>query len=268
LLKTNNMSATTISPQAFVHPGAKLGKNVIIEPFAYVDDNVEIGDGSYIMSKADIRSGSRIGANCKIFPGAAIGGIPQDLKFRGEDSVAIIGNNTTVRECVTVNRGTASKGRTVVGDNCLLMAYSHIAHDCAVGNNVIIGNATQLAGEVDIFDYAILSGSVLVHQFTRIGQHVMIQGGTRLGKDIPPFVIAGREPVSYSGINLVGLRRKGFTNEKINEIQEIYRLIYQSGLNFSDAVTKVEAEFERTPEMEIIVSFIKDSPRGIVRGYL
>lgn len=262
------MSTSTISPLAFVHPGAKIGKNVIVEPFAYIDDNVEIGDGSYIMSKADIRTGARIGANCKIFPGAAIGGIPQDLKFKGEESLAIIGDNTTVRECVTVNRGTVSKGKTVVGSNCLLMAYSHIAHDCVVGNNVIIGNATQLAGEVEIFDSAIVSGGALVHQFTRVGQHVMIQGGTRLGKDIPPYVIAGREPVSYSGINLVGLRRSGFSNEKINEIQEIYRLIYQSGLNFSDAVSKVEAEFERTQEMEAIVSFIKDSPRGIVRGYL
>lgn len=262
------MSAVNISPLAYVHPNAKLGEGVIIEAFAFIDDNVEIGDGTYIMSKADVRNGSRIGRNCKIFPGAAIGGIPQDLKFKGEETLAIIGDNTTVRECVTINRGTVSKGKTVVGNNCLLMAYSHIAHDCIVRDNVIIGNATQLAGEVEIFDYAILSGSVLVHQFTRIGQHVMIQGGTRLGKDIPPFVIAGREPVSYSGINLVGLRRKGFSNEKINEIQEIYRLIYQSGLNFSDAIVKIEAEFEKTPEMELIVSFIKESPRGIVRGYL
>jgi len=260
--------SVNISPQAFVHPGAKLGENVIIEAFAYIDDNVEIGDGTHIMSKADIRSGSRIGKNCRIFPAAAIGGIPQDLKFNGEDTIAVIGDNTTIRECVTVNRGTASKGKTVVGSNCLVMAYAHVAHDCIIGNNVIIGNATQLAGEVEIFDYAILSGSVLVHQFTRIGKHVMIQGGTRLGKDIPPYVIAGREPVSFSGINLVGLRRSGFSNEKINEIQEIYRLIYQSGLNFSDAVSKIEKEFDKTPEMDLIVEFIKESPRGIVRGYL
>lgn len=262
------MSLQNISPLAFIHPEAKLGKDVIIEPFAYVDRGVEIGDGSHIMSKADIRTGSRIGKNCQIFPGAVIGAIPQDLKFRGEDSLAIVGDNTTIRECVTVNRGTASKGRTEVGSNCLIMAYSHVAHDCIVGNSVIIGNATQLAGEVEIFDHAILSGSVLVHQFTRIGGYVMIQGGTRLGKDIPPYIIAGREPVSYSGINLVGLRRNGFSNEKINEIQEIYRLIYQSGLNFTDAVVKIEQEFERTPEMEIIVEFVKSSPRGIVRGYL
>lgn len=262
------MSLQNISPLAFVHPEAKLGENVVIEPFAYIDSGAEVGDGSYIMSKADIRTGARIGKNCRIFPGAVIGGIPQDLKFKGEESLAIVGDNTTIRECVTVNRGTASKGKTEVGSNCLIMAYSHIAHDCEVGNSVIIGNATQLAGEVEIFDHAILSGSVLVHQFTRIGGYVMIQGGTRLGKDIPPYIIAGREPVSYSGINLVGLRRNGFSNEKINEIQEIYRLIYQSGLNFTDAVVKIEQEFERTPEMEKIVEFVKSSPRGIVRGYL
>ena len=260
--------SVNISPLAFVHPGAKLGENVIIEAFAYIDDNVEIGDGTHVMSKADIRNGSRIGKNCRIFPAAAIGGVPQDLKFKGEDTVAIIGDNTTVRECVTVNRGTASREKTAVGNNCLLMAYAHIAHDCLIGNNVIVGNATQLAGEVEILDHAIVSGGALVHQFTRIGQHVMIQGGTRLGKDIPPYVIAGREPVSYSGINLVGLRRNGFSNEKINEIQEIYRLIYQSGLNFTDAVLKIEKEFDKTPELEAIVSFIKESPRGIVRGYL
>lgn len=262
------MSLQNISPLAFVHPEAKLGQNVIIEPFVYVGRNTEIGDGSHIMSKADIREGARIGKNCYIFPGAVIGGIPQDLKFKGEDSLAVIGDNTTIRECATVNRGTVSKGKTEVGSNCLVMAYSHIAHDCLVGNSVIIGNATQLAGEVEIYDHAIVSGGALVHQFTRIGEYVMIQGGTRLGKDIPPYVIAGREPVSYSGINLVGLRRNGFSNEKINEIQEIYRLLYQSGLNFTDAVVKIVQEFERTPEMENIVEFVKRSPRGIVRGYL
>lgn len=260
--------SSNISSLAFVHPEAILGENVTVEPFAYIDRNVEIGDGSYIMSKADIRNGSRIGKNCRIFPGAAIGGLPQDLKFKGEDSIAVIGDNTTVRECVTVNRGTVSKGKTVVGNNCLLMAYAHVAHDCLIGNHIIVGNAVQLAGEVEIYDYAIVSGGALVHQFTRIGEHVMIQGGTRLGKDIPPYVIAGREPVSYSGINLVGLRRSGFSNEKIDEIQEIYRLIYQSGLNFTDAISKIEKDFEKTPEMELIVDFVKKSPRGIVRGYL
>lgn len=259
---------SNISNQAYIHPDAKIGANVIIEPFAFVDQDVEIGDGTLIMSGANIRQGSRIGKNCKIFPGAVIAGVPQDLKFWGEESLAIIGDNTVVRECVTVNRGTASKGRTVVGSNCLLMAYSHIAHDCVLNDFIIVGNATQLAGEVEVDHHAILSGGTLVHQFTRIGAHVMIQGGTRLGKDIPPYIIAGREPVSYSGLNLVGLRRNGFSNEKINEIQEIYRTIYQAGFNFSDAVNKIEKEFEETPEMRLIVDFIKSSPRGIVRGYM
>ena len=259
---------SNISNLAYIHPNAKLGENVIIEPFAFVDDNVEIGDGTLVMSGANIRYGSRVGKNCKISPGAVVGGVPQDLKFKGEDTLAIVGDNTTIRECATVNRGTASKGHTIVGSNCLLMAYSHIAHDCVLKDNIIVGNATQLAGEVEIDHHAILSGGTLIHQFSRIGAHVMIQGGTRLSKDIPPYVIAGREPVSYAGVNLIGLRRSGFTNEKINEIQEIYRTIYQSGLNFSDAISKIEKEFERTPEMELIIDFVKGSPRGIVRGYL
>ena len=259
---------SNISHQAYVHPEAILGENVVIEPFAFVDKNVEIGDGTLVMSGANIRYGARVGKNCRISPGAVIGGLPQDLKFKGEDSLAIVGDNTTVRECVTVNRGTASKGYTKVGSNCLLMAYSHIAHDCVINDFAIVGNATQLAGEVEVDHHAILSGGTLVHQFTRIGAHVKIQGGTRLGKDIPPYIIAGREPVCYSGVNLVGLRRNGYSNEKINEIQEIYRIIYQSGFNFSDAISKIEKEFEETPEMRLIVDFVKNSPRGIVRGYM
>lgn len=259
---------SSISNLAYIHPDAKLGKDVTIEPFAFVEAGAEIGDGTLIMSNANIRSGARIGANCVIYPGAVIGATPQDLKYNGEETFAIIGNNTTVRECCTVNKGTVAKGKTVIGDNCLLMAYSHVAHDCIIKNYVIVGNATQLAGEVEIYDHAILSGGILVHQFTRIGEHVMIQGGTRLGKDIPPYVIAGREPVTFAGINLVGLRRRGFSNEKINQIQEIYRLIYQSGLNFSDAVRKIESEVETSEEIGKIVQFIKESPRGIVRGYL
>ncbi|NDW08832.1 acyl-ACP--UDP-N-acetylglucosamine O-acyltransferase [Dysgonomonas sp. 520] len=259
---------SNISNLAYIHPDAKIGANVIIEPFAYVESNVEIGDGAHIMSNANIRFGSRIGKNCRIFPGAVIGGIPQDLKFKGEETLAVIGDNTTVRECCTVNRGTAAKGQTVVGSNCLLMAYSHIAHDCILKDYIIIGNATQLAGEVEVFEHAILSGGTLVHQFTRVGRNVMIQGGTRLGKDIPPYTIAGREPVSYAGINSVGLRRSGFSNDTINQIQEIYRVIYNSGMNFSDAVKKIEEDFQKTPEMINIVNFIKESPRGIVRGYV
>lgn len=259
---------SNISNQAYVHPEAKLGENVTIEPFAFIDKNAEVGDGTHVMSGANIRYGSRVGSNCRIFPGAVVGGIPQDLKFKGEDSLAIVGNNTTIRECVTVNRGTASKGHTTVGSNCLLMAYSHVAHDCELSDYVILGNATQLAGEVEVDHHAILSGGTLVHQFTRLGAHVMIQGGTRLGKDIPPFIIAGREPVCYSGVNLIGLRRSGYSNEKINEIQEIYRVIYQAGFNFSDAIYKIEKEFPETPEMRLIVDFVKNSTRGIVRGYM
>lgn len=259
---------SNISTNAFIHPNAKIGKDVTIEPFSYIDDNTEIGDGSYIMSNVNVRNGARIGLNCRIFPGAVVGGIPQDLKFKGEDSLAIIGDNTTIRECATVNRGTQSRGYTKVGSNCLLMAYSHIAHDCVLKDNIIIGNATQLAGEVEVDDFAIISGGSLVHQFSRVGEHTMIQGGTRLGKDIPPFIIAGREPVSYAGINLVGLRRRGFSNDKINQIQEAYRFIYQSGLNVTDAIKKIEAELEYSQEIQIILNFVKNSPRGIVRGYL
>lgn len=259
---------STISPMASVHPEAKIGENVTIEAFAFIDKNVEIGDGTLIMANANIRYGARIGKNCRIFPGAVIAGVPQDLKFHGEDTVAVIGDNTTIRECVTVNRGTQSKGKTQIGNNCLIMAYSHIAHDCLLKDNIIIGNATQIAGEVEIDDFAILSGGCLIHQFSRLGRNVMIQGGTRLGKDIPPYTIAGREPVSYAGLNLVGLRRHSFSSEKINEIQEIYRYIYQSGFNNSDAIAKVETDFPSTPERDLILDFIKSSKRGIVRGYM
>jgi UDP-N-acetylglucosamine acyltransferase len=259
---------SNISPLASVHPEAKLGNNVTVEPFAFIDKNVEIGDGTLIMSNANIRYGARIGSNCRIFPGAVISAIPQDLKFQGEETVAIVGDNTTIRECATVNRGTNAKGETRVGNNCLLMAYSHIAHDCILKNNLIIGNATQIAGEVEIDDFAILSGGCLVHQFTRIGRNVMIQGGTRFGKDIPPFTIAGREPVSYAGLNLVGLRRHGFSSEKINEIQEIYRYIYQSGYNNTDALANIEKDFAPSFERDSIIDFIRNSTRGIVRGYL
>lgn len=258
---------SNISPLAHVHPNAKIGEGVVIEPFAFVDDNVEIGDGTLVMSNANIRFGARIGKNCRIFPGAVISAIPQDLKFVGEDTLAIIGDNTTVRECATVNRGTKSRGETRVGNNCLLMAYSHIAHDCIVKNNVIIGNATQVAGEVEIDDFAILSGGCLVHQFTCIGRNVMVQGGSRIGKDLPPFIMAGREPISYVGLNSVGLRRHQFTSEQINEIQEVYRYVYQAGYNTTDALRKIEEELPESELRNIIVGFIRASKRGIVRGY-
>ena len=249
-----------------IHPNAKIGQNVEIGAFVSIADNVEIGDGTIIMPNATILPGARIGKNCKIFPNAVISAIPQDLKFVGEETTAEIGDNTTVRECATVNRGTASKGKTVVGSNCLLMAYSHIAHDCRLGNNIIIGNASQIAGEVQVDDYAILSGGTLVHQFSRIGRNVIIQGGTRLGMDIPPYVTAGREPVCFMGLNLVGLRRHGFSNETISQIQDIYRVLYQSKLNTTQALEKIEAEFADSEEKRTIVEFIRASERGIVRG--
>lgn len=257
---------TTVSSLAFVHPEAVLGENVIVEPFAYVDRNTEIGDGTRVMTQSTILSGARIGKNCVIFPHATIAGIPQDLKFQGEETTAIIGDNTTVRECVTVNRGTASKGYTKVGSNCLIMAYSHVAHDCDLKDNVILGNSVQLAGEVEIDDYAILSGGALVHQFSRIGAHVMIQGGSKIPKDIPPYVMVGREPIVYVGLNVVGLRRRGFTSERINSIQEIYRFLYMSGHNVSQATERIEKDLPESEDREIILEFIRSSSRGIVRG--
>ncbi len=254
------------SPLAVVHPEAQIGQNVTIEPFAFIEKDVVIGDDCHIYPHAVILEGSRIGKGCHIFPGAVISGIPQDLKFAGEKTTAEIGDYTTVRECVTVNRGTVAKGKTVVGNHCLLMAYSHIAHDCEVKNNVIIGNASQIAGEVEIDDFAILSGSVLVHQFTRISQHVMIQGGSRVGKDIPPYTLIGRDPIAYCGINIVGLRRRGFTNQQVFLIQDIYRTLYTRGLNNTDALLAIETEYEPSKERDLILNFIKSSKRGIVRG--
>jgi len=254
-------------PLAYIHPDAKIAPGVVIEPFVTIDKNVVIGEGSRIESNVTILEGTRIGKNCNIFQGAVIGGVPQDLKFKGEDSLAIIGDNTTIREYVTVNRGTAAKSKTVIGSNCLLMAYCHVAHDCIIGDHVIMANATQLAGEVVIGDYAILSGGILVHQFTHIGQHVMIQGGSKINKDVPPFVKAGRDPVSYAGINSIGLRRRGYTNEQIRDIQDIYRYIYLSGMNTSHAVERIEAELPATKERDEILLFVRSSPRGIIKGY-
>ncbi|MFZ5430698.1 MAG: acyl-ACP--UDP-N-acetylglucosamine O-acyltransferase [Bacteroidota bacterium] len=254
-------------PLAYVHPESVIAENVVIEPFVTIDKDVVIGEGTRIGSNVTILPGTRIGKNCNIFPGAVIGAVPQDLKFRGEYTTVEIGNNTTIREFVTVNRGTAAKGKTVVGNNCLLMAYVHVAHDCVVGNNVILVNNTQLAGEVIVDDFAILAGMVAVHQFVHVGSHVMIAGGSLVRKDVPPFIKAGREPLAYVGINSIGLRRRNFSNEKIREVQDIYRYIYQKGLNTSQAVEIIEAEMPASPERDEILLFIKDSKRGIIRGY-
>ena len=255
-------------PLAYVHPAAKIHPSVVIDPFVTIDQNVEIGEGTRIGSNVTILEGARIGRNCTIFPGAVIGAIPQDLKFRGEETYAVIGDNTTLREYVTVNRGTASKGRTVVGNNCLIMAYSHIAHDCCVGNNIIISNATQLAGEVIVDDYAIIGAGTLVHQFCHLCSHIMIQGGALINKDVPPYVKAAREPISYAGINSIGLRRRNFSSDTIREIQDIYRYLYLSGLNVSDAVARIEAELPATPERDEIIMFVRNSKRGIIKGYV
>lgn len=260
------MEKSEISPLAIVHPNAIIGEGVVIAPFAVVEDNVEIGDGTHIKSGAILRQGARIGKHCEIHPYAVIAGEPQDLKFKGEETVAIVGDYTTIREYVTISRGTASKGFTKVGEHVLIMAYAHVAHDCEVADNVIIGNACQVAGEVEIDDYAILGGGTLVHQFVRIGCHAMIQGGSRLTKDVPPYTLIGREPAMYCGINIVGLRRRQFTKEQIYLINDIYRTLYNRGLNNTEALQVISDEYDDLPEKEVILSFIRGSKRGIVRG--
>lgn len=255
-------------PLYFLHPDAKIGKGVEIGPFTAIYGDVVIGDNTWIANNVTIMDGARIGKNCRIFPGAVISGIPQDLKFQGEITTAEVGDNTTIREYVTINRGTKSKGKTMVGSDCLLQSYVHIAHDCKVGNHCILSGYSGLAGEVVIDDWAILGGGSLIHQFVRIGRHVMVQGGCKVIKDVPPFVMAGRDPVVYAGINLVGLRRRNFTSEKIQEIQEIYRTLYQKGLNNSDAVRAIEEGMPQCEERDYIIEFVRSSERGIIRGML
>ncbi len=255
-----------ISDLAFVHKDASIGNDVTVEPFAYIAANVIIGDGTWIGPNATVMDGARIGKNCRIFPSAVVSGIPQDLKFRGEDTTAEIGDNTTIREGVTVNRGTASAGKTVVGNGCLLMAYSHIGHDCILKNNIIVGNGTGLAGEVQVDDWAILSGGTLVHQFCRIGAHVILGGGSKVRIDVPPFIKADRDPLSYMGLNSVGLTRRGFEKERIDEIHNIYRTIYQSKMNFSQALESVQDMFRQSDDRDYILEFIRKSERGIIRA--
>ncbi len=257
-----------IQPLAYVNPGAKIADNVVIEPFVTIHKDVEIGEGTWIGSNVTIMEGARIGKNCRIFPGAVISAIPQDLKFDGEKSLVEIGDNVTIRECVTINRGTSDRGTTKVGNNCLIMAYAHIAHDCVLGDNVILANAVQLAGHVVVGDHAILGGLSAVHQFVKIGSHVMISGGSLVRKDVPPYTKAAREPLSYEGVNSIGLRRRGFSSEKIAEIQEIYRNMYLRGLNNAKALAKIETEMPATQERDEIISFIRASDRGVMKGYL
>lgn len=255
-----------ISNLAFVHPDARLGKDVVVEPFAYVAGNVVIGNETWIGPNATILDGARLGRNCRIFPSAVVSGIPQDMKFRGEETTAELGDRTTVRECATVNRGTAAAGKTVVGNDCLLMAYSHIGHDCFIGNNCIVGNSTGLAGEVKVDDYAIISPGTLVHQFSRIGAHVIIGGGSKVRIDVPPFVKADRDPLSFMGLNTVGLTRRGFSKERIDEIHNIYRIIYLNKMNFTQAIEHLEKEFSPSPDRDYIIEFIRKSERGVIRA--
>lgn len=255
-------------PLAYVHPQAKVARNVVIEPFTTINNDVEIGSGTWIGSNVTIMEGARIGKNCRIFPGAVISAIPQDLKFEGEDSLTVIGDNTTIRECVTINRGTNASGMTKIGENCLIMATAHIAHDCEIGDNSIVVNGVALAGHVIVGKYAIIGGLAAVHQFIHIGDHAMISGGSLVRKDVPPFCKAAKEPLSYVGINSIGLRRRGFSSEKIKEIQDIYRILYQKNYNNTQALEIIEAEMEATPERDEITLFIRNSKRGIMKGYL
>ncbi|MEQ8363634.1 MAG: acyl-ACP--UDP-N-acetylglucosamine O-acyltransferase [Cyclobacteriaceae bacterium] len=254
-------------PLANVHPDAKIGNDVIIEPFATIKSDVVIGDGCWIGPNAIIWEGARLGKNVKVFPGASISSIPQDLKFAGEKTETFIGDNTVIREFVTISRGTADKHKTEIGSNCLLMAYVHIAHDCTIGNNCIFANAVQVAGHVVIEDWAIIGGSSAVHQFVKVGAHVMVSGGSLVRKDIPPFTKAAREPLTYCGVNTIGLRRRGFTSEKISEIQDAYRIVFLKGLNNSKAIELVEKEIIPSQERDYIIAFIKSSERGVMKGF-
>jgi UDP-N-acetylglucosamine acyltransferase len=250
-----------------VHPDAQIGKDVTIEAFAFVAGDTVIGDGSWIGPGAVVMDGARLGKNCRIFPGAVVSGIPQDLKFKGEVTTCELGDNNTVREAATINRGTVARGKTVIGNNNLIMACAHVGHDCVIGDNNVLVNAVLLAGEVQIGDWVILGGQTAVHQFCRIGSHAMTGGGSMVGKDIPPYVKAAHLPPSFVGANFIGLRRRGFTPEKIHEIQEIFRMLFQSGYAYSKACDLIEEQFPQTPERDEIVGFVRSSKRGILKPY-
>ncbi|CAN5336191.1 acyl-ACP--UDP-N-acetylglucosamine O-acyltransferase [soil metagenome] len=254
-----------ISSLAYVSPEATIGANVTIDPFAVIHNGVSIGSGSHIMSNVVVMEGTVIGKGCLIFPGAVIGAIPQDLKFVGEKTTVEIGDHTTIRECVTVNRGTKDRWKTVIGSNCLLMAYAHVAHDCVLGNHVIMANSVQLAGHVEVGDYAILGGLAAAAQFTKIGAHTYIAGHSVINKDVPPFIKAGRVPISFVGVNSVGLQRRGFTNESINSILEVYRNLYNKGLNISQAIDLIETDLPAGKEKDEIITFVRSSKRGIIK---
>ncbi|HEX8376911.1 MAG TPA: acyl-ACP--UDP-N-acetylglucosamine O-acyltransferase [Pedobacter sp.] len=256
-----------IQPLAYIHPQAKIADNVVIEPFVTIHKNVEIGEGTWIGPNVTIMDGARIGKNCRIFPGAVISGAPQDLKYKGEETTVEIGDNTTIRECVTINRGTKDRWRTKIGNHCLIMAYCHIAHDCEVGDYCIFSNSTTLAGHITVGDYVVLAGMVAIHQFCNVGSHAFVTGGSLVRKDVPPYVKAAREPLSYVGINSVGLRRRGYSSDDINEIQDIYRTLFVKNFNVSAALDIIEAENQPTEIRDEILDFIRNSNRGIMRGF-
>ncbi|MBL7711602.1 MAG: acyl-ACP--UDP-N-acetylglucosamine O-acyltransferase [Chitinophagaceae bacterium] len=256
-----------IHPLTYIHPDAKIGTNVTIDPFTTIHKNVEIGEGTWIASNVTIMEGARIGKNCRIFSGAVISAIPQDLKYRGEDTYAIIGDNCTIRECVTINKGTVDRKKTEIGNGCLIMAYSHIAHDCVVGNHCIFANNTTLAGHITVGDNVVLGGLTAVQQFVRIGSHSFVTGGSLVRKDVPPYIKAAREPISYAGVNSVGLKRRGYDTQKINHILDIYRILFVRGYNVSKALDIIEAEIPVSDERDEIVNFIRETGRGIMRGY-
>ncbi|HAN79786.1 MAG TPA: acyl-[acyl-carrier-protein]--UDP-N-acetylglucosamine O-acyltransferase [Bacteroidales bacterium] len=253
-------------PLTSIHPNAKIGKGTTVEPFTVIHDNTVIGENCWIGSNVSIMNGARIGNNVRIFPGAVISAVPQDLKFDGEETTAEIGDNTTIRECVTVNRGTKAAGKTVIGQNCLLMAYVHVAHDCIIGDHCIFANTVTLAGHVEIGDHTVMGGFSGCHQFVKVGKHVMIRSGALVMKDVPPFITAGREPVVYLGLNTTGLKRRGFTAEKIDLITDMYRTLYLSGNNTSQAVPIIEEKFEANEERAELLNFIKNADRGIIRA--
>ena len=256
-----------ISKLAHVDPKAKLGENVTVEPFAYISGDVVIGDGCWIGPGAVVLDGARMGKNCKIHTSAVIAGVPQDLKFKGEYSTVEMGDNNTVRECATINRGTAARGKTVIGNNNLIMAYVHVGHDCVVGSNCVLVNRVSLAGEVEIGDWAILGGHTAVHQFCRIGAHAMLSGGSLVSKDVPPYVKAAHFPLTYVGANFIGLRRRGFTPEKIGEIRDMFRILFQSGYGYSKACDIVEEQIPQSEERDMTVKFIRESKRGILKPF-
>ncbi len=256
-----------IHPLTYIHPDAKIGPNVKIDPFTTIHRNVEIGEGTWIGSNVTIMEGARIGKNCRIFPSSVISAIPQDLKFKGEETLTVIGDGTTIRECVTINRGTSDRNKTSIGNNCLIMAYSHIAHDCVVGNHCIFSNNTTLAGHIFVGDNVVLAGLTAVQQFVRIGSHAFVTGGSLVRKDVPPYVKAAREPLSYVGVNSVGLKRRGFSLEKINHILDIYRILFVRGYNVSKALSIIETEIPVSDERDEIITFVRETGRGIMKGY-